>query len=183
MNLSLLCKWLWKIDREDGLWQQIIKFKYLRKDTICSVHHKQSDSPIWADLLKVRDIYMQGRKFIIGNGKKILFWKDRWLFDQPLSVLLPDLFKMAKQHDITLAEVKGDPDNISFSRWLVRIWKEQWDSIISDMSKIHFNNCDDLVTWNFSPKGLFIVKSVYNALTSNESGPYHKKNLEMQNPS
>jgi hypothetical protein len=85
MNLSLLCKWLWKIDREDGLWQQIIKFKYLRKDTICSVHHKQSDSPIWADLPKVRDIYIQGRKFIIGNGKKILFWKDRWLFDQPVN--------------------------------------------------------------------------------------------------
>jgi hypothetical protein len=21
MNLSLLCKWVWKVDREDGLWQ------------------------------------------------------------------------------------------------------------------------------------------------------------------
>jgi hypothetical protein len=31
MNLSLLCKWLWKIERE--LWEQIITHKYLRKDT------------------------------------------------------------------------------------------------------------------------------------------------------
>jgi hypothetical protein len=73
MNLSLLCKWLWKIDREEGLWQQIVKFKYLRNKNIISVTHKQSDSPIWADLLKVRDIYVQGRKFVIWNGEKILF--------------------------------------------------------------------------------------------------------------
>jgi hypothetical protein len=58
MNLSLLCKWLWKLDREVGLWQQIVKHKYLKNDTISSVKHKQSDSPIWADLLKVRDLYI-----------------------------------------------------------------------------------------------------------------------------
>jgi hypothetical protein len=45
MNLSLLCKWLWKIDSEEGLWQQIVKFKY---------------SPIWADLLKVIFMYREG---------------------------------------------------------------------------------------------------------------------------
>jgi hypothetical protein len=73
INLSLLCKWLWKHDRENGLWQQIIKYKYLRHDSICSVKHKQTDSPMWADLLKVRNLYLQGRKFVIGNGKNILF--------------------------------------------------------------------------------------------------------------
>lgn len=45
MNLSLLCKWFWKLDKEKGLWQQIIYRKYLRSDNICSVKHKQSDSP------------------------------------------------------------------------------------------------------------------------------------------
>lgn len=81
--------------------------------------HRQSDSPVWADLLKVRDLYVQGRSFIIGNGKSILFWKDRWLGDQPLMNTFPDLFKMTKQPSITLAEAKCDPANISFSRWLV----------------------------------------------------------------
>ena len=123
MNLSLLCKWLWKIDSESGLWQEIIQFKYLKNDSICTVKHRQTDSPIWADLLKIRDIYLQGRKFIIGDGKKILFWRERWLYDQPLAQLFPDLFKMSQKQDITLAAVKLNPQSLTFSRWLVDVWK------------------------------------------------------------
>jgi hypothetical protein len=31
MNISLLCKWWWKLDNEKGLWQDIVQYKYLRK--------------------------------------------------------------------------------------------------------------------------------------------------------
>lgn len=61
MNISLLCKWWWKLENEDGLWQQIVKFKYMRKKSIHDVEHKLNDSPMWSDLLKVKDIYLQGR--------------------------------------------------------------------------------------------------------------------------
>jgi hypothetical protein len=44
MNLSLLCKWWWKLEVESGLWQKIVKYKYLKKDSIVSVKHKQTDS-------------------------------------------------------------------------------------------------------------------------------------------
>lgn len=60
MNLSLLCKWWWKLE-ESGLWQDIAKYKYLKRDNVCFVKHKQTDSPVWADLLKVKNIYLQGR--------------------------------------------------------------------------------------------------------------------------
>lgn len=62
MNVSLLCKWWWKLDKEDGLWQKIVKFKYIKNGSICDVSHKQFDSAIWADLLKVKNVYLQGRK-------------------------------------------------------------------------------------------------------------------------
>lgn len=55
---------------------------------------------MWADLLKIKHLYLQGRKFLVGNGEKILFWKDRWL-TQPLETLFPDLFKMAQQKDVS----------------------------------------------------------------------------------
>ena len=67
MNISLLCKWWWKLDREVGLWQKIVKFKYIRNSSIYDVKHRQSDSAIWADLLKVKDIYLQGRKILVRN--------------------------------------------------------------------------------------------------------------------
>ena len=58
MNVSLLCKWWWKLENEHGLWHDIIAFKYIRGSSVCTVKHRQNDSPIWADLLKVRDIYL-----------------------------------------------------------------------------------------------------------------------------
>jgi hypothetical protein len=30
MNISLLTKWLWKLESSDGLWQKIVKVKYLK---------------------------------------------------------------------------------------------------------------------------------------------------------
>lgn len=99
---------------------------------------------MWADLLKVRNLYLQGRKFLIGNGKKILFWQDNWLYDRPIAHIFPDLFKI--QQDITLSETMRDPLNLTFSRWLVDIWKKQWDKIMSDMAKIQIKEYDDSIT-------------------------------------
>lgn len=137
--------------------------------------HKQTDSPIWADLLKVRDLYIQGREYIVGDGKRISFWKDKWLYDQTLESLFPDLYKMAQQHDITLAEVKLNPSCVTFSRWLVGVWRKQWDSLLLAVKKIQLIDTVDIVKWRLSPKGLFTVKSMYNALTLNDLGSYHKE--------
>jgi hypothetical protein len=84
MNISLLCKWWWKLDNEKGLWQDIVRYKFLRNGSVCTVSHRQLDSPMWSDLLKIRDIYLQGRRMHGKNGQRTLFWKDRWMFDQPL---------------------------------------------------------------------------------------------------
>lgn len=62
MTRNLLCKWWWKLENEVGLWQEIIKFKYLRDGSICTVKERQDDSPIWLDVLKIKDIYMQGKR-------------------------------------------------------------------------------------------------------------------------
>ena len=82
MNVSLLCKWWWKLDNVKGLCQDIIKFKYIKEGSVCTVKHRQTDSPIWSDLLKVKDIYLQWWKISIRNGKKALFQKDVQLYDK-----------------------------------------------------------------------------------------------------
>ena len=102
MNISLLTKWWWKLDNEKGFWQDIIHFKYIKKESICTAKHRQTDSPIWSDLLKVRNIYIQGRRNKVKNGQKTLFWKDTWLYDQPLYMIYLDLFNMCELKDICI---------------------------------------------------------------------------------
>lgn len=43
------------------------------------------------------------------------------------------------------------------------------------ISQIHLNDEQDKVGWVFGSKNSFFVKSIYNNLTSNESGLHHKK--------
>jgi hypothetical protein len=42
------------------------------------------------------------------------------------------------------------------------------------MNKLDFGPGEDRVFWKFGALGRFTVKSVYNALTIDDSGPYHK---------
>jgi hypothetical protein len=73
MNISLLCKWWWKAENGEGIWQDIIKKKYLKKGMICLLSKNPKNSPLWNDLLKVRNVYLKGRSMVVGNGKKYQF--------------------------------------------------------------------------------------------------------------
>jgi hypothetical protein len=105
MNVSLLCKWWWMFENEKGIWQKIVRLKYVKDTPICLVPMKQSDSPVWKDLLKIRHIYLKGRKFRVNNGKKVSFWVDTWLEGKPLCVSYPILYDMCVDKNCSVWKV------------------------------------------------------------------------------
>jgi len=72
MNISLLCKWWWKLETEDGLWQDLVQKKYVKDSPLSVVTHKIDDSPIWTDLLKVRQVYLGGGECYKSKMARIL---------------------------------------------------------------------------------------------------------------
>jgi hypothetical protein len=56
-----------------GLWRDIVKLKYVKQYPICLIPNKFQDSFLWKDLLKIRHIYLKGRRYKIGNVKNIIF--------------------------------------------------------------------------------------------------------------
>ena len=46
---------------------------------------KPFNSPVWNDLLKVKDIYTKNRKIIVGKGDRTDLWHDVWCADITLS--------------------------------------------------------------------------------------------------
>jgi len=127
----------------------------------CKQKHRQTDSSIWSDLLKIKDIYLQGRKITSKNGRGTLFWKDSWLYEKPLHLLYPDLFKLREQPDISVYDVKNNPQLVTFTRWLVDSWRLDWERICADVGEVTLNPGEDVTTWKFGPKGRFTVKPVY----------------------
>jgi hypothetical protein len=54
--------------------------------SICTVKHRQEEFPVWADLLKVRELHLQGRTIDTRNGQNTLFQKDTLLYPEHLCV-------------------------------------------------------------------------------------------------
>lgn len=54
MNLSLLGKWLWRLENEEGQWQEIIKKKYLCKNTLTQVEAKVGYSYFWKGVMEIK---------------------------------------------------------------------------------------------------------------------------------
>jgi hypothetical protein len=94
MNVSLLCKWWWLLESGEGIWQDIVNLKYVKNYPICDTTSKMNDSPLWRDLMKVRYIYLRGRRYKVNNGRNASFWKDLWIGDKPLCLAYPVLLDL-----------------------------------------------------------------------------------------
>jgi hypothetical protein len=79
MNISLLCKWWWLLETGEELRQDIVRKKYVKNSPTCLIPFRMTDSPLWKDLMKVRYIYLRGRRYKIGNSKYVSFCLDAWL--------------------------------------------------------------------------------------------------------
>jgi hypothetical protein len=54
-NRCLLSKWLFKLLNEDGVWQELLRKKYLYNKTLSQVTARTTDSPFWKGLMRVKD--------------------------------------------------------------------------------------------------------------------------------
>jgi hypothetical protein len=68
-NRCLLSKWWVKLCNKDGLWQQLIKNKYLKNKTVGEVQKKATDSHLWKGLVNIKDQVIQLGRFNLRNGK------------------------------------------------------------------------------------------------------------------
>jgi hypothetical protein len=53
-NKCLLSKWIFKLANEDGVWQDILRKKYLVNKTLSQAQKKKGDSQFWSGLMEVK---------------------------------------------------------------------------------------------------------------------------------
>jgi hypothetical protein len=75
---------------------------------------------------------------------------------------------------MTVAQaLNGEP--ILFRRWLCQELRVQWEVIWEDANNFQLEDSADVVFWNLGKNGKFSVKSVYDGLTKNDCGFFHKR--------
>ena len=56
------------------------------------------------------DDYFQHVDFVVGQGTRISFWKDKWCGDTSLMALFPTLFTCSSNRDATIVNVLTSPN-------------------------------------------------------------------------
>lgn len=142
----------------------------MSQKNIFSVSHKPSDSPIWSDMLKVKDLYLQGRSVEIQNGGRTRFWDDIWLYKKPICEVEPMLYNLCNHKDVMVDDVRKGKVQLSFRREMTNALTTSWSKIMNDMTNFHFSNLDDKIIWGLGKNKVFSVKALYNALTKTNEG-------------
>jgi hypothetical protein len=127
MNIALLAKWLWKLFNTEGVWQTLLRNKYLHSLTLRQVTFKNGDSHVWQGLMEIKKLFLSCFKIKIGNGRKTNFWDDCWLGEYSLADSFPRLFHSSQeQHIIVQATFERGIRNLTFRRAMVGERGNMW---------------------------------------------------------
>ncbi|WVZ88012.1 hypothetical protein U9M48_034574, partial [Paspalum notatum var. saurae] len=157
-NTCLLSKWLFRLINEDGVWQNILKKKYLRGKAIGAVKWKLGDSHFWSGLMKVKERFLELSTFNLHEGSQIRFWEDRWFGNYPLKDLYPSLYNITRKRHITVATESSSRGQTS----------------VSKIALVQLDDQSDSIKWNLSKLGLFTVNSMYKHLVNQTALPINK---------
>ena len=164
LNISLLCKWWWKLEACQGIWQTIVMKKYVKDKNIAQLKVKPVNSPVWNDLLKIKDIYLKGRVMCVGNGQFTDFWRDSWCGMISLKEKFPDLFDICNETTGSVALFANRGWNLSFRRWLDERQQESVRKLRDMLAPCALSSERDYPKWLGERDGKFSVKSQYASI-------------------
>ena len=164
MNVALLGKWLWKLETEQGLWQDLLRKKYLRDTPLSGASFKPGDSWFWHGLMSVKKAFYNCCCKEIGDGKGTLFWEEQWKGDDPFAVRFKELYDICTTTGITVEKVLlSRGDCLRFRRSLTGTTLRMWDELRSLCRGVLLSDSRDTIKWKLGGKG-FSVKSFYRYL-------------------
>jgi hypothetical protein len=168
-NTALLGKWLFKLLTEDGVWQTLLRRKYLGSKTLSQMTWKPGDSHFWAGIMRTKNEFFKYGHFLIKDGSEIRFWEDSWLGDEPLMDQYPALYRIARNKSDTIAVVlETTPPNVSFTRNLIGVRLANWHVLQERLTGIQLTDDRDVFRWNLHDNGRFSVASMYKALLNSD---------------
>ncbi|WVZ91890.1 hypothetical protein U9M48_038003 [Paspalum notatum var. saurae] len=167
-NKCLLSKWLFKLCNEEGMWQDLIKNKYLKGKPLAQVENKLGDSYFWRRFMKVKDLFLNLGRFKLVSGNQLRFQEDKWLGNHAFKHVYPNLFNIVRKKHATVAEVfRSSPLNISFKRALVGNKLHEWHNLVANLLSVNLEEGNDTFVWGLHKSGSFSVGSMYNSLINN----------------
>ena len=121
----------------------------------------------------IREVIVPEHSWVIGNGRDIKFWTDKWLSDYSLDrVVIAELPE--GYGNITAREMWLEGGGWNLTRIAPFITEEtrlELPAVVVDV----VTGAKDCLSWGQTPSGKFTVKSAYKLLTRDEyPGPNNR---------
>lgn len=111
-----------------------------------------------------RSLFAACTKISLGNGKKINFWKDRWMHGIAPIALAPEVAKLAWKKNLKVA------DALTNNLWMKGLHRmnneeqvQQFVSLWEKIQEVQLSHDDDGITWILNSKGIYTAKDAYEA--------------------
>ena len=107
--------------------------------------------------------------YVVGNGRRVKFWEDRWCREEPLKIAFPTLFTIATFKEAWVAEVWDN--SLATGSWApcfaraFNDWElEEVQRFLSRLQRKRLHDLEDRVVWVGAKDGSFVVKRLYGEL-------------------
>ena len=112
-NKWMLSKWIFRLINEDGIWQSLLRKKYLTKKTILQVQKRPGDSHFWTSLMLAKESFQRFSSFLLQDGSQVRFWEDCWIGVQSFAKEYPNLYNLVRNKNEVVAKImSGIPLNV-----------------------------------------------------------------------
>ena len=175
-NLALLGKQVWRLlHNTDSLFYKVFKARFFPNCSIMDEGVKLNGSYAWQSIMKARRVVGLGARWRIGNGRKVIIRKDKWLPNQHSSCIFPPQKNFPNN---TRVYALIDENN---SCWLEDRVRDEFlpheaASILS-LPLSHLG-ADDKLIWAAKNNGIYSTKTTYQLLNdttkSTATGPSNR---------
>jgi hypothetical protein len=111
--------------------------------------------------MEVKDIVLLRGRFKVQDGTQARFREDSWLGKDPLMSVYPNLYRIVRRKNVSVAQVLSTtPLNVSFRHELVGENWEDWLDLVGKVMTVSLTEHRDCFLWMANKT--FPVKNLYN---------------------
>lgn len=116
-------KWLWRYNGEDQtFWREVIQCKYGQTNHRCTnIVSNNYGVGVWRSVRASWPTLSENICYKVGNGRRILFWRDDWNGQEPLMDFFLVLFSVCHWMSIGLLTYGTSPLE---DTWMIEKWGE-----------------------------------------------------------
>lgn len=164
--MALLDSWGKRFfDSSNKDWKSIAVFKCNTNSPNILWSRSDGGSPFWKSLTWALNASGTFYCWEIGNGRNIKFWHDTWAGDCSLKTQFWELYEICNQPDCTVSQVwDGVTLKLSFRRCVDRDVLNKWCQLLVHIKQFPLSDAPDVPIWGLEAKGIYSVKSFYNAI-------------------